>query len=279
MLAYHNSQTQSPHGTLLDLGCGHGLIARELSPHFAKVYATDPSPGMVAQASKMTDDSKITVKQASTEDLSFLSDNSVDMVVSGQAAHWFDYKKAWPELARVVKPGGSLAFWGYKDNVLLKHPNANRIFDRFCYGDGQIEPGLESMKDYWEQPGRGMVRDLLRNVEPPQAQWGDSQRILYDIDADATEVPDDGTAWMVKKINLGGLLSYVRTFSACQGWKDAHPERKSRAEGGEGDIADILMDRIVESEPEWRALGDKWPDAEATTVWGTYIMLARRKLS
>lgn len=231
---------------------------------------------MVAQTTKMTTDPKITVKQANAEDLSFLADKSVDMVVAGQAAHWFNYAKVWPELARVVKPGGSLAFCGYRDNVLVGHTKANSIFDHFCYGDGEIAPGLETMKNYWEQPGRNILRDLLRPVKPPQSQWSDEQRILYDVGSDVTEIPDDGTAWMVRKINLGSLEAYVRTFSACQGWKDAHPERKSKAEGGEGDLADILMERLVESEPEWKALGETWRDAEVTSVWGTYILLARR---
>ena len=59
MLSYHHQQQQQQQqqnrgGTLLDLGCGHGLIARALSPHFDAVVAIDPSAGMVAQARDMT---------------------------------------------------------------------------------------------------------------------------------------------------------------------------------------------------------------------------------
>ncbi|POR35581.1 Trans-aconitate 3-methyltransferase [Tolypocladium paradoxum] len=275
VLAYHNAQ--SPKGTLLDLGCGHGLIAREMSPQFDQVMGLDTSTGMVKQASSMTDDAKVTFRQGGAEDLGFLPDQSVDMVVAGQSAHWFDYSKAWPELSRVVKPRGSLAFWGYKDNVLVGHPRANKIFDEFCYADGHVAPGLEGMNAYWEQPGRNKVRNLLREVEPPTAQWRDVRRILCDVRDDTAEVPDAETAWMRKRIKLGELEAYVRTFSAFQGWRDAHPEAKSRAEGGQGDLADILMDRIVESEPQWKAMGDGWRDAEAATVWGTYILLAKRR--
>lgn len=276
MLSYHNAKSSK--GSAIDLGCGHGLIARELGPHFAKVTAIDPSEGMVKQAAETTSDSHVVFRQGSAEDLSFLPDASLDLAVAGQSAHWFDYSKAWPELYRVVKPGGSLAFWGYKDNLLIGHHRANVIFDEFCYGEGDVvEPGLEGMNQYWEQPGRDMVRNLLRGVEPPATQWDDVKRILYDTDAGATEAPDTETAWLQKRINLGGFEGYVRTFSAFQGWRDAHPERKSRAEGGDGDLVDILMDRIVESEPQWKAMGDGWRDAETETVWGTYILLARRR--
>lgn len=86
----------------MDLGCGHGLIARELSPKFANVTAIDPSAGMVKQATQTTKESNVSFRQGGAEDLSFLPDKSVDLVVAGQSAHWFDYKKAWPELSRVV---------------------------------------------------------------------------------------------------------------------------------------------------------------------------------
>ncbi|PNY24214.1 Trans-aconitate 3-methyltransferase [Tolypocladium capitatum] len=274
VLAYHNAQ--SPKGSLLDLGCGHGLIAREMSPHFGQVVGLDTSAGMIKQASSMTDDPKVTFRQGGAEDLSFLPDQSVDMAVAGQSAHWFDYSRAWPELCRVVKPGGSLAFWGYKDNILVGHARANKILDEFCYADGHVAPGLEGMKAYWEQPGRNRVRNLLREVEPAAAQWRDVKRILCDV-RDAGEVPDAETAWMRRRVSLGELEAYVRTFSAFQGWRDAHPEARGRAAGGQGDVADMLMDRIVDSEPRWRAMGEAWRDAEAETVWGTYILLARRR--
>ncbi|KAJ6789179.1 hypothetical protein PWT90_03303 [Aphanocladium album] len=274
VLKYHNAQNAN--GTALDLGCGHGLISRELSPYFAKTIATDPSPGMVAQAKNMTADGKIEIRQANAEDLSFLPDKSVDLVVSGQAAHWFDYNKAWPEIARVVKPGGSMAFWGYKDNVLVGHAKANIIFDKFSYSKEDIAPGIESMGPYWEQPGRQMLRRLLTDVVPPSAEWEEVERIMYDVNAEATEA-DLKDAWMVKETTLGGFESYVRTASSYLGWKEAHPERKSREEGGEGDIVDMLMDEVVASEPTWKDMGDNWRDAKVKTVWGTFILMAKRK--
>ncbi|KAF7559918.1 hypothetical protein G7046_g4243 [Stylonectria norvegica] len=275
VLDYHKPESKL--GTLLDLGCGHGLISRELSPHFGRAIAIDPSAGMVKQAMETTTDSKISFRQGYSEDLSFLPAGSVDLVVAGQAAHWFDYSKTWPELARVVKPKGSLAFWGYKDNIIIGHSQANKIFDRFCYGDGHVRPGLEGMNQYWERPGRDILRDLLKAVEPPASDWQDVTRIEYDVDKDTTEVAGPETAWMRKKINLGAFEAYARSFSSYQGWSDAHPDKRSRAQGGDGDIVDLMFDEILEAEPQWKALGDKWRDVEVETVWGTYILLAKRR--
>ncbi|KFA77865.1 hypothetical protein S40288_02527 [Stachybotrys chartarum IBT 40288] len=274
VLQYYNAPSRT--GTLLDLGCGHGLIARQLVPHFEKVVATDPSAGMIKQASSMTNDEKISFRQAAAEDLSFLPDASVDLVVAGQSAHWFDYTKVWPELSRVVRAGGGLAFWGYRDNILIGHNRANKIFERFCYGDGEVALGVEGMNQYWERPGRDKLRNLLRDVEVPAKEWTDVQRILCDFSPDSTGLLDADKAWLQKKIKLGDFEGYVRTFSAFSAWQDAHPDKKSRSDGGDGDLVDALMDTIVRSEPEWAAAGDAWRDIEVETVWGTYILLARR---
>ncbi|OAA60833.1 Methyltransferase type 11 [Cordyceps fumosorosea ARSEF 2679] len=230
---------------------------------------------MAAQAKSMTTDPNIEIRQARAEDLSFLPDHSVDLVVSGQAAHWFDYSKAWPEIARVVKPGGSMVFWGYKDNVLLGHSKANAIWDRYSYGEDEVAPGIESMGRHWEQPGRNKVRRLLADVVPPSEQWENVQRILYDVNADATEA-DTADALMFQETTLGGFESYVRTASSYVGWQQAHPELRSRVDGGPGDIVDMLMDEIVASEATWREMGESWRDAKVKTVWGSYILMAKR---
>src|SRR5271167_1073428 len=66
-----------------------------------------------AVSSHETSDGKppIDYKVASAEDLSFIESGSVDMVTAGQAAHWFKQDKAFPEIARILKPGGTLAFF------------------------------------------------------------------------------------------------------------------------------------------------------------------------
>ncbi|KAK1834264.1 S-adenosyl-L-methionine-dependent methyltransferase [Podospora conica] len=282
ILDFHAANRRSdgvPTGRLLDLGCGHGLVARALAPSFASVVALDPSAGMVEQAKKLTSDPRIAIRQGKAEDLSFLEKGSVDCVVAGQAAHWFNFAEAWPELARVVKQGGTLAFWGYKDHVIVGQPQTSAIYDRFVYGQTEPAPGVESLARFWEQPGRNILRDSLRSVVPPETDWQDVVLIAWDPDrvtGDLSDAPEVAL-WQRKALKLGELEGYVRTFSAFHGWQAAHPDRKSRANGGSGDVVDLMFEEVVEAVPAWKEKGDAWRDVQVDVVWGTVILMAKRR--
>ncbi|PFH56181.1 hypothetical protein XA68_16924 [Ophiocordyceps unilateralis] len=273
VLSYHDG----PKELAVDLGCGHGVVAREMSRHFNRVIGVDKSAGMEEQAASTTEQANVSFRRGGAESLPFLADGSVDMVAAGQSAHWFDFSRAWPELARVVRPGGSLAFWGYKDNVLVGHGAASLALDRFCYGADDVAPGMEGLRRFWEQPGRERVRRLLRTVPVPTEYWTEVQRIEHDVQV-GTEGEGASSTWLRMRMRLGELEAYIRTFSAFQGWIDAHPRVRSRAEGGDGDVADAMMDSIVAADPVWRTLGEGWREAETEVAWGTYVLLARRRI-
>ncbi|KXJ88205.1 methyltransferase-like protein [Microdochium bolleyi] len=279
VLNFHRGSPAPRWNSLLDLGCGHGLISRAMSPHFGSILATDPSPGMVSQAQSTTKESNISFRQGSAEDLSIIEkDGSVDMVVAGQAAHWFDYARVWPNLARVVGQGGTLALWGYKDNILLGREQATQIMERYVYGFGEVANvrgrSIEGMGRFWEQPGRNKLRDLLRSVKPPTEEWEDITRLEHEPGAQGD--PEEAV-WQKKTMKLGEVEGYTRTFSCFTAWKEGNPDSVARKDGGEGDIIDVMWDEMVAAVPEWKAMGERWREAEVESDWGTYIILARRR--
>jgi hypothetical protein len=249
-------------------------MSRNMSPYFSRVIGVDPSAAMVKQATESTQESNVSYRQGGAEDLSFVEDNSVDLVIAGQAAHWFDYDKVWPMLKRKLRTQGTLAFLGYKENIIVGHPRATAVMNRYCY---ENENG-RGMGPCWEQPGRNILRDLYRSIVPPEEDFEDVARVEYEPKSNpAARKETNGEKLMYKTLKLGELEGYVRTFSAYYGWLEAHPGRKPRAEGGRGDIVDEMFEKILEVEPQWKEQGEKWRDVEVESEWGSVLLLARRK--
>jgi SAM-dependent methyltransferase len=104
-----------PHGAhrILDLGAGTGKLTRHLRARGLDVVAVEPSEGMRARFSRGLP--HVPVLAGSAEAIP-LGDASVDVVVVGQAWHWFDPARAVPEVARVLKTGGWLGLiWNIRD--------------------------------------------------------------------------------------------------------------------------------------------------------------------
>lgn len=73
-------------------------------------------------------------------------------------------------------------------------------------------------------------------------------------------------------------LTIFRTFSAFHVWEAHHPDRKSREDGGPGDLVDVMYDEISQAiDPQWRDQGNKWLDKVVEIEWGSYILFARKK--
>lgn len=98
---------------VLDLGAGTGLLTDVLLAAGHEVVAVDLSAPMLQQLADRLPHVRTEVGGA--EDVP-LPDASVDAVVAGQAAHWFDPAPAAAELRRVLRPGGVVGFvWNTRD--------------------------------------------------------------------------------------------------------------------------------------------------------------------
>ena len=98
---------------VLDLGSGTGKLTAALVGLGHEVIAVDPSAPMLRLLRDTVPDAS--PMQSGAESIG-LATSSVDVVVAGQAFHWFDPGDALPEIARVLRPGGTLGLvWNLRD--------------------------------------------------------------------------------------------------------------------------------------------------------------------
>jgi SAM-dependent methyltransferase len=107
---------------VLDIGAGTGKLTGSIerlavSPGWAgrvSVTAIEPDPAMLAELRRALP--AVTALPGQAEDIP-LPAASVDAVLCGQAAHWFNMDRAVPEIARVLTPGGVFAgLWNMDDD-------------------------------------------------------------------------------------------------------------------------------------------------------------------
>ncbi|KAF2423477.1 S-adenosyl-L-methionine-dependent methyltransferase [Tothia fuscella] len=265
VLNYH----RGPKNLVVDLGCGHGIVPRYLSKEFKQAIGTDPSPNMIKQSKESTSSSEypnVEFHVASAESLPFIKDGSVDMVVAGQAAHWFDYPRLFPELNRVLRKGGTMAFWGYKDHVYVSYPAASKMLVEYSYGMDQEK----QLGSYWSQPGRSILQDKLRPIKPPEDIFEDITRLEYEA---GTEGPNsgEGTMFVNKKMTMKQSMDYMRTWSSFHEWEKLHPNDKKRSEARSGDLIDWMYDEMKKAE------GWTDEDMELDIEWGSGLLMARKR--
>jgi SAM-dependent methyltransferase len=99
---------------VVDLGAGTGKLTRALVDRVQTVVAVEPDPGMRRILSGLLPGTPLL--DGVGEDIP-LRDGYADAVVAGQAWHWVDPARAVPEVARVLRAGGSLGLiWNDRDD-------------------------------------------------------------------------------------------------------------------------------------------------------------------
>lgn len=101
---------QDKNSRVLDVGCGTGIVTKQLALYYATVIGTDKEEGMLG-AARLNVGSKATFLNTEVESMPFEAE-TFDLVIAASAYHWFNYELAGKEIVRVLKPGGKLCvFW------------------------------------------------------------------------------------------------------------------------------------------------------------------------
>ena len=143
---------RAPGPRVLDLGAGTGKLTATLVALGAEVIAVEPDPAMLTELRRALP--TVRALPGSAEAVPLL-DASVDVVLAGNAMHWFDMDVAGPEIARVLVPGGILAgLWNVIDNRVDWVAGLERVSGSAAIGprDTLSRDGRRAPSKHW--PGR-----------------------------------------------------------------------------------------------------------------------------
>jgi SAM-dependent methyltransferase len=148
--------------TILDLGCGTGLLTRELAVDGRQVVGVDPAPAMLAVARRQPGADRV---QWVEGDSSALGTPDADLVImTGNVAQVFLDDAEWAATLRAIhaalRPGGHLAFESRNpDDRAWERWNREATYERIDSPHGPMECWLELVS-----MGHGRVRFEGHNV-------------------------------------------------------------------------------------------------------------------
>ena len=115
------------HGTLIDVGCGPGVLAVRLARLFDRVIGIDPDPDMLAAARAhaiSSDQPDIEFRAGCAENIATLDLPAPRIVSFGQSFHWTDRELVANTVFDMLVPGGSIVLIAHDPHVgaRAEHP-------------------------------------------------------------------------------------------------------------------------------------------------------------
>jgi len=166
------------HGTVFELGAGHGLNFPHYPSAVAEVIAVEPEPNLRAKAAEAANSAPVPVQVlAGTADELPLADASVDAAVASLVLCSVpDQAHALAELRRVLKPGGELRFYEH----VVANCQPKRLFLQALDGSG-IWP--------WIAGGCHAARDTGGAIEQAGFTIESSERLQFKAAAFQPKIP------------------------------------------------------------------------------------------
>ncbi len=208
---------------VLEVGCGTGKLTRELAHRGLRLEAVEPGPAMMEVARRSVGDA-VTFHVGRFEDVE-LPAGVYDAVFSATAFHWVDPAVGWAKVARLLRPGGTLALLAHvAGNTSTVDTEIHDVWLELGVGDWP-QRSIEELLD-GADARRGDISEVWgwlcrRDMAAPGAdrlfERADIETVAHDIDETADEV-----------------LAHVRTSSA---FLQLAPDR---AEWLEGRLREII---------------------------------------
>ncbi|HUX79498.1 MAG TPA: methyltransferase domain-containing protein [Alphaproteobacteria bacterium] len=161
-------------GTLLEVGCGTGMLSRHLVSHAKHYVLTDFSFALLQKAHKQVRGGHVFPLVVDGEHPCFSA--SFDVIVSNLALHWFqDPKRALVRLVACLKPGGRLYLTTLGNNTFHEWRTAHSLADAPCgildfITFGQLKDwlplsGIRTVEEEWVTTTPANALEFLRSLK------------------------------------------------------------------------------------------------------------------
>jgi SAM-dependent methyltransferase len=158
----------APEHVVVDLGSGTGILTRLFLEHGNAVFAVEPNAAMrrAAEIELAGFDGFHSVAGRAEE--TQLEVDAADLVVAGQAFHWFEVLAARHEVRRILRPSGWVVLvWNHR-RTSTPFLQAYEVFlERWCpeYGDVRVRYENEAALRTFFAPQGYRVRTLHNSQE------------------------------------------------------------------------------------------------------------------
>lgn len=148
-------QTAQPQGveTALDIGTGTGVLARLLAPHVRHVVGVDLADGMIHAGRALAAQEGLTNLQLEVGNAHRLPypDQSFELVVSSFGLNATSPSLMFPEIHRLLKVGGVLAFHEWNESHPLD-PVLGQVMADYILDDSEISEELFELREFVRSP-------------------------------------------------------------------------------------------------------------------------------
>lgn len=189
---------------IADIGSGTGISSELFLGNGNTVWGIEPNREMREAAERLLSRFPNFKSAEGTAEQIPLENNSVDMIIAGQAFHWFDARKSREEFTRVLKPGKYIVLiWNdrkteakgfareyeamlntLEDYRKVNHKNVGRpVFDAF-FGEGNY--GIHIVPNHQDFGWEGLKGRLMSSsyvpvpADPAHEPLMSSMRSIFD---------------------------------------------------------------------------------------------------
>lgn len=182
---------------IADIGSGTGISTKLFLENENVVFGIEPNKEMREAAEKILNEFQNFKSINGTAEETKLESRSVDVIVAGQAFHWFDKEKCKSEFNRILKPNGTvILMWNDRritstpfllayENLLqtfgtdykeVDHKNIDeRVFNNF-FGEGNFK--MKSFENYQHHDYHALEGRLLSSSYVPDETHHNYQPML-----------------------------------------------------------------------------------------------------